>query len=122
VLYEIELDLRDITRELRIEEQMQKGCVRFTQPKARPVRGLEDLILNQYAAIICSRSRWSTFAALFLSPRELVESDMTQVNELRNTVFHFRRQVTTRDTDRMQRFRDKLRLAWQHLRRELAAS
>ena len=41
--------------------------------------------------------------------RELVDADFADVNELRNTVFHFRRGITPKDTDRLRRFRDKLR-------------
>ena len=120
VLYEIELDLRDIIKELLTEEQLRAVCNEFTQPKARPVQGLEDLSFSHYQTIICSRSRWPVFEPLFLSPRELVDTDMKQVNELRNVVFHFRRQITTRDTDRMQRFRDKLRLGWYQWRKRTA--
>ena len=35
--------------------------------------------------------------------------DFEKTNDLRNIVFHFRRGITPRDTDRLRRFRDKLR-------------
>jgi hypothetical protein len=41
--------------------------------------------------------------------RELVNADFGEVNELRNIVFHFRRGITPKDTDRLRRFRDRLR-------------
>ena len=41
--------------------------------------------------------------------RELVNADFAEVNELRNIVFHFRRGITPKDTDRLRRFRDRLR-------------
>ena len=35
--------------------------------------------------------------------------DFEKINDLRNIVFHLRRGITPRDTDRLRRFRDKLR-------------
>lgn len=40
---------------------------------------------------------------------ELHRHVVATINDLRNIVFHFRRGVTPRDTDRLRRFRDKLR-------------
>ncbi|MCA9294816.1 MAG: CBS domain-containing protein [Phycisphaerales bacterium] len=120
VLYEIELDLREIIKELLSVEQLAAVYEQFTQPNTPPVRDLHDLSFSHYLTIICARDRWPIFEPLFVSPRELIHADMKQVNELRNVVFHFRRQITPRDTDRMQRFRDKLRLGWQQHRRRAA--
>jgi hypothetical protein len=41
--------------------------------------------------------------------REVVNADLGEINDLRNTIFHFRRGISPRDTDRLRRFRDKLR-------------
>jgi len=37
-----------------------------------------------------------------------MDADFVDINELRNVVFHFRRAITPKDTDRLRRFRDKL--------------
>ena len=47
--------------------------------------------------------------AVFDSPRDMLNMDFEKINDLRNIVFHFRRGITPRDTDRLRRFRDKLR-------------
>lgn len=146
LLYEVELDLRDVISEVLSSEEIESVCGDFTQstpplrelaericdeydgvvaperldplvaelaPKnVRPIRSLEELSFSHYLEIVCSKKRWPRFEPLFISPRELVQADMKQVNDLRNVVFHFRRQITTRDTDRMRRFRDKLRVDW----------
>ena len=52
--------------------------------------------------------------------RELVDSDFGEVAELRNTIIHFRRRITPRETDRLRRFRDKLRYNRELYARELA--
>lgn len=54
---------------------------------------------------------------VFARARELIVADLSDVNDIRNVVFHFRRPITVRDTDRLRRFRDKLRRG-QRLRRE----
>ena len=49
------------------------------------------------------------FEPMFATMRELVDADFSHINELRNVVFHFRRGITPKDTDRLRRFRDRLR-------------
>ena len=78
-------------------------------PRSRPLESLKDLTFSQYRSIICCEANWPKFASVFDSMRELVEADFSDVNERRNVVFHFRRAITPRDTDRLRRFRDRLR-------------
>jgi hypothetical protein len=47
--------------------------------------------------------------SLFVMIWELVDTDFSEVNELRDTVFDFRRSITRKDTDRHRRFFDRLR-------------
>lgn len=109
LLYEIELDLRDVIKRMLNGDQLQALFEEFTQPKSCPVQSLEDMTFSQYHEIICSRDRWEIFEPLFQTRRELALKDLMDINELRNVVFHFRRQITTRDTDRLRRFHEKLR-------------
>lgn len=151
LLYEIELDLRDMISDVLDADKLKSICNEFTQStpplrklaeqlydefdqavtperlepimaemspeNTRPIRSLSELSFGHYLEIVCSKKRWPHFEPLFLSPRALVQADMKKVNHLRNIIFHFRRQITTRDTDRMRRFRDKLRLDWQQYRK-----
>ena len=80
---------------------------RASQP--RPISNLEDFTFSQYREVIFNKSNWPRFEAVFESPRELLNADFEKINELRNVVFHFRRGITPKDTDRLRRFRDKLR-------------
>jgi CBS domain-containing protein len=70
---------------------------------------LEDLTFSQYRTLICSESNWPRFEPVFDTEREIKNVDFGEVNELRNIVFHFRRGITPKDTDRLRRFRDRLR-------------
>ncbi|MEZ5940631.1 MAG: CBS domain-containing protein [Planctomycetaceae bacterium] len=77
--------------------------------QSRPVTELKDFTFAQYREVIFSKDNWPRFEAVFDSPRDLLNMDFEKINDLRNTVFHFRRGITPRDTDRLRRFRDKLR-------------
>ena len=78
-------------------------------PGGRPLSQLEEFTFNQYSSFICSKNNWPLFEPLFDARRDLILSDFKRINELRNIVFHFRRGITPKDTDRLRRFRDKLR-------------
>jgi hypothetical protein len=77
--------------------------------QSRPLNSLIDLTFSQYREIIFNKDNWPRFAKVFETSNELVRNDLEGVNELRNIVFHFRRGITARDTDRLRRFRDKIR-------------
>ena len=70
---------------------------------------LEDFTFSQYRSLICCEANWPRFEPVFDTLRELVNADFGEVNDLRNIVFHFRRGITPKDTDRLRRFRDRLR-------------
>ncbi len=73
------------------------------------LESLEDFTFAQYRTLICSEANWPRFEPVFDTMRELLNADLGEVNELRNIVFHFRRGITPKDTDRLRRFRDRLR-------------
>jgi hypothetical protein len=77
--------------------------------RGRSVRALEDFTFAQYRGVIFDADRWPRFEPIFSQPREILSLDFERINELRNDVFHFRRSIGPRDTDRLRRFRDKLR-------------
>jgi len=80
------------------------------------LEALEDFTFAQYRTLICSEANWPRFEPVFDTIRELLNADFGKINELRNIVFHFRRGITPKDTDRLRRFRDRL-----HYDRELHA-
>lgn len=82
---------------------------RLTKPAGRVPTTLSELSFDQYRSMITSRDNWSVFESAFASMREIVDADFKEVTQLRNTVFHFRRRITPKDTDRLRRFRDRLR-------------
>lgn len=110
ILYEIEHEIRDLIRDV-VDEPGLAALIDNIQlpPNSRPIKSLEEFTFNQYKSLICTRSNWPLFEAVFGTMRELVDADLGEINELRNIVFHFRRGITPKDTDRLRRFRDRLR-------------
>ncbi len=110
LLYEIEHEIRDLICDVMDEAGLDQLLANMQlPPNAKPPKKLEECTFNQYKSLICSKSNWGLFEPMFDTLRELVDADFGEVNELRNIVFHFRRGITPKDTDRLRRFRDRLR-------------
>ena len=75
----------------------------------KPLSSVEEFNFVQYHKLICDRKNWPRFEPVFQTQREVVQADFRAVNDLRNSVFHFRGSITMRDTDRLRRFRDRRR-------------
>ena len=121
LLYEIELDLRDVFQVVLTKEQLEQLYQDLSPPNARPIRAIADFVFSQYVEVITDRSRWPIFELFFRTTRDSVRVDLTGINELRNVVFHFRRQVVPRDTDVLRRFRDRFRMRMNAYRRRQEA-
>lgn len=110
LLFEIEHEIRDLISDIVDDAGLAVLITNMAlPPNAKPPKTLEDFSFSQYKLLICSKTNWPSFQPLFDTMRELIDADFCEINELRNTVFHFRRAITPKDTDRLRRFRDKLR-------------
>lgn len=110
ILYEIEHEVRDLIRDVCDQAALDAMIAGMQiQPNAPRPQKLEEFTFSQYRSIICSKSTWPKFEPVFDTMRELVDADFADITELRNVVFHFRRGITPKDTDRLRRFRDRLR-------------
>ncbi|MCA9249519.1 MAG: CBS domain-containing protein [Phycisphaerales bacterium] len=121
LLYEIEHEIRDLIIDV-VGQAGLPGLIgnMHTPPNAKTPQLLEEFTFSQYKSLICTKTNWPTFEPVFDSVRELVDADFGDVNELRNIVFHFRRGITPKDTDRLRRFRDRLRYNRELFARERA--
>lgn len=77
--------------------------------RSRAVGSLEDFTFAQYREVIFNEIHWPRFQPVFSQMREIMMADFERINTLRNEVFHFKRKIGPRDTDRLRRFRDRLR-------------
>jgi len=109
LLYEIENEIRDLILDVVGESALSDLIANmYLPPNTKLPQGLKEFTFTQYKSLICARSNWSNFEPVFDTRRDLVVADFGEVNELRNDVFHFRRGITPKDTDRLRRFRDRL--------------
>ncbi len=110
LIYEIEHEVRDLIEELSGTAGITPLLANMKLPEnTRPIKEITDFTFDQYRGLICAKNNWSTFETAFATTREVIDADFKQITDLRNTVFHFRRAITPRDTDRLRRFRDSLR-------------
>ena len=110
LLYEIELDLRDLFQAVYSSDRLEQLFRELSPENAPPITALYDCTFGHYVQTISNRERWQNFEPVFRTPREAVSGDLKRCNDLRNAVFHFRRQIVPRDTDVLRRFRDRLRM------------
>ena len=77
---------------------------------ARPLMTIEDCEFHHYIDLVTSRSNWPAFEKSFpTATRELINRELVLVNNIRNDVVHFRRQITRVDSVVLKRFRDRLK-------------
>jgi len=110
ILYEVETELRDLVCEVVAEAKLREMLASMRLPPHIPQPlALEECTFNQYRLLICSRRNWVVFEPVFATMREVMNADLEEITELRNIIFHFRRGITTKDIDRLRRFRDRRR-------------
>lgn len=105
---EAEKDLRILIEEGQKNKAIGKAIKVLHTNSARKLESLEDFTFSQYQILMCSERNWQRFEPVFMTMREIFQADLKDINDLRNIVFHFRRRITPKDTDRLRRFRDRL--------------
>jgi len=112
-LQETERALRALIHLALTTEQFQE-CVRvglghnYRDREAQLPTAPEELSFGEYALVMCSRDSWSSFERVLGSTRQRVLARLKPINELRNDVLHFRRELTGEDYQTLVAFRDWL--------------
>jgi CBS domain-containing protein len=65
-----------------------------------------DMEFNDYIQLVGHGDNWKHFAPVFGGMRETVRSKLDDVRTLRNDIFHFRRELTWDDHERLTQHRD----------------
>lgn len=110
LLYEIELDLRDLIAISYGTEKLNELFKSLSPDKGKPISALHEMSFGHYVDVISNRDRWQDFKPILRTKRAAATTDLKRINALRNDVFHFRRQILPRDTDVLRRFRDRIRV------------
>lgn len=120
LLQEIELALRLLIQRC-VDESSLAECARIVlanlyELDRLPTR-LEEMSFNDYCQLLTSAKVWHHFKGLLRVPRERVVARVQPARELRNVVFHFRRELIDDDYRTLQETRD-----WLRSRHEIASA
>ena len=78
--------------------------------RGKPLETLEDLSFGDYVQVVGNPDNWARLEGVFGTSRELTIAKLRPVNELRNDAFHFRRELTEDDHQRLASARSWLRI------------
>lgn len=112
LLFEIERDLRSLIEGVlgdRVSEVCEEINNNASRPNQRRVGVLEEFTFREYELAVTKRERYALFDEVLGVDRKILLGDFTAVSGIRNDVFHFRRQVTPRDTGHLRAFLDRMR-------------
>ncbi len=96
---EIEQSLRAYIRSVVRDEGLEKYIENCNKdnPKHRTPTALEKMTFGDYVALIGNPDNWPTFAPAFKGPRELTVAKLDEIRNLRNDIFHFKRELTVHE-------------------------
>ena len=108
LIAEIELSLRGLIR-LAVDSDELVACARNClkhYPEGKLPTDLEHMTFNDYVQIIGDGRNWNYFQPIFKGDRLRTRTKLERAGELRNDVFHFRREITVQDYEELSALRD----------------
>jgi CBS domain-containing protein len=109
---EIELTLRAMIRLALTEEQI---CVAAKRCLSSAYRGeenvptsLKDMTFDNYQSLISHGENWAQFEPIFGGTRPRVSGKLKEVGEIRNDLFHFKREINVSDHETLASYRNWL--------------
>jgi hypothetical protein len=111
LLEEIELSLRAMIRKA-VDESALKACIdnslKGVYPPDKLPGRLEDMTVHDLVQVVRARRNWEKFTPVFGGSRERINARLSPLPNLRNDVFHFRREITVEDHQVLADLRDWL--------------
>ena len=105
LIEEIELALRSLIAGAVPDASLFQSCVEnalSSKYKEGELPGrLEDMTFDDYVALLRDGRNWKRFAPAFGGTRERTRGRLEPVRDLRNDVFHFRRELSVEDHQRL---------------------
>jgi predicted transcriptional regulator len=108
LIAEIELSLRALIR-LAVDQDGLVECAKTSLKHYSDDKlptSLEHMTFNDYVQIVGDGRNWEHFEAIFKGNRASTRAKLEQVRDLRNDVFHFRREITMEDYETLSALRD----------------
>lgn len=113
LLSEIELSLRALIQvcipQDKLSGVLQSSLEGFYQSRRLPTpRELHDMTFEDYRMLIGAKDNWPFFEGILGKNRQMALAKMERVRDIRNSVFHFRGEVTVWDHQTLSAARDWL--------------
>lgn len=110
LIEEIELTLRTLIRAATSGPGTFQTCVERALSQKYEERELpttpEDLTFDEYIALLRDGRNWPHFEPIFGGTRERIRARLEPIRGLRNDIFHFRRELSVEDHERLTTCRD----------------
>jgi predicted transcriptional regulator len=98
---EIELALRAVIRHALKGEQLtpaaKRSLLSVYQTEDKIPKAVEEMTFDNYHALISHGGNWAHFETVLGGTRTRVSAKLKEVGEIRNDLFHFRREITVAD-------------------------
>jgi len=115
LLQEIELAVRKLIQFALPDPNKLAECIRNAlgehERARRPPERLEEMAFNDYIQLIRDGRNWRHFQVAFGGTRERANGKLEPIRDLRNDIFHFKREPSITDQEKLSRCRD-----WLHRR------
>lgn len=98
---EVELALRALMR-LAVDAETLATCAQICLAehyKDEPPKLLEDMTFNDYVQIVGDGRTWDHFQPVMGGSRNRTRAKLVQLRDLRNVIFHFKREITVEEYD-----------------------
>lgn len=109
LLSEIELSLRSLIASAVTDDQLaeciENSLAKLFEGKALPTQ-LSEMTFDNYRALIDHGKNWDLFRPIFGGIRTRTAAKLKQIRDLRNDVFHFKRELNDEDRQNLQGLRD----------------
>lgn len=112
MISEIELTIRALIRFVLSPEALGEFAVRslvnlYGSAEKVP-RTLEAMTFDNYRQLISHGDNWPTFSAVLGANRNRVSAKLQAIGEIRNDIFHFRREISVEDHEALHEHREWL--------------
>jgi hypothetical protein len=71
-------------------------------------KSLEDMTFDNYHVLVSHGDNWPTFQKIFGNSRTRIGAKLMELRDLRNAIFHFKREITLEDHQVLVVYRDWL--------------
>lgn len=109
LIAEIELALRALIS-LAVDDELLITCAKVTLASKygddKIPMTVSEMEFNDYIQLVGHGDNWKHFAHSFGGMRETVRAKLEDIRDLRNNIFHFKRELTLEDHQKLAQYRD----------------